>query len=116
MFHPQVAKWIVFLYRGQTTTGIQNDNTGRTGYNLFQNYPNPFNSRTKIEYSLAKPEMVKIIVYDLLGREINTLYDGYQEAGRHSLLFDCSHYASGVYLYKISTPEYSNTRTLLLIK
>jgi hypothetical protein len=85
-------------------------------YSLAQNYPNPFNPATKIQYSLPKSTTVKLAVFDMLGRSVTTLVEGYKQAGTYSVQFDASRLASGIYLYRLSTPEASLTRIMTLIK
>lgn len=116
MFRPDLAKWIIFLYRGQLIVGLQNVIVNPAEYSLLQNYPNPFNPLTNIEFSLAKAEHVKIFLYDLLGRRVGILLDEYKDMGQHKIVFDGSNYASGTYFYKITTSNYSKTKKLLLIK
>lgn len=72
-----------------------------SGFGLSQNYPNPFNSTTNIEYQLPQNTIVKLEVYDILGRTVKKLFDGYQSAGRYKVLFDSGSLSSGVYFYKL---------------
>ena len=116
MFQPEVAKWIIFLYRGQLITDVENESELANNYQLFQNYPNPFNPETNIEFVIAKSQNVKIFVYDILGVEKDVLLNSYQKVGRHRIIFNGSKYLSGVYFYKISTSNYSQTKKLLLLK
>ncbi len=78
--------------------------TPRT-FALHQNFPNPFNPVTDIRYDLPKPARVTLKVYDLLGQELQTLVDDVQDAGFRSVQWDGNHYASGVYLYKLSITD-----------
>ena len=79
-------------------------------YVLFQNYPNPFNPNTKIEFELPKNENVKLIIYDLLGREVNTLVNDNLSAGKHEAVFDGLNLSSGIYFYKLETEKFSQTK------
>ena len=81
-----------------------------------QNYPNPFNPKTSIVVELLEDTEVKIIVYNLEGKEITRLYDGFLSKGSHKFTFDATDLPSGVYLYKIETPEYSQTKKMVLTK
>ena len=85
-------------------------------FSLSQNYPNPFNPRTTIEYSLPTSGLVSLGVYDLLGREVSRLVDEEQSAGVHRVDFDGSDLASGVYLYRLQAGDFSEVRSLVLLK
>lgn len=91
-----------------------------TEYTLSQNYPNPFNPNTIIDYSLAKAGFVTLKVYNLLGAEIATLVNDYQEAGNHSVNFTIDDYkdkiGSGVYFYKLVSEGYIQTRKMIILK
>ena len=81
-----------------------------------QNYPNPFNPKTSIVVELMEDTEVKIIIYNLEGKEINRLFEGSLSKGVHKFTFDATDLPSGVYLYKIETPEYSQTKKMVLTK
>ncbi len=81
-----------------------------------QNYPNPFNPLTSIVVDLLEDTDVEIIVYNLEGKEIARLYKGFLTSGTHKFSFDASELSSGVYLYKVSTPGFSNTKKMILTK
>ncbi len=81
-----------------------------------QNYPNPFNPRTSIVIDLLEDTDVEITVYNLEGKEITRLYKGFLTSGTHRFSFDASELSSGVYLYKVSTPHFSNTKKMILTK
>lgn len=83
---------------------------------LHQNYPNPFNPSTTIEYSLATPENVNIIVYDLLGRKVKTLVNEWHGIGEYRIQFDARHLPSGVYFYELSAGRFTETRSMLVLK
>lgn len=85
-------------------------------YELMQNYPNPFNPETSIEYSLSNAGNVKLKVYDVLGREITTLFNGEQQAGKHSVSFNGRGLSSGVYYYKLQSGSFVQTRKMMLVK
>lgn len=85
-------------------------------YSLDQNYPNPFNPVTNMRYNLPVDSPVRLEVFDLLGRRVALLYDGLQKAGRHSALFDATRLSSGMYIYRIQTPEFTQTRKMMLVK
>lgn len=87
-----------------------------TEVSLSQNYPNPFNPRTTIEYALPEAGDVSLIVYDMLGREVTTLLEGLQAAGRHTVNFDANHLSNGTYVYRLVSPSKTITRTMVLVK
>ena len=85
-------------------------------YSLEQNYPNPFNPSTTIEYYTSVPGKVVLKVFDMTGKEVESLVDENQSAGKHSVEFNASGFASGVYIYKISTNNFSASKKLILMK
>lgn len=82
-------------------------------FSLGQNFPNPFNPTTKIRYSISKnnigPNYVKLVVYDILGREVKTLVNSIQGFGEYAISFDANGLASGIYLYKLIVNNNSGT-------
>jgi hypothetical protein len=87
-----------------------------TGYELGQNYPNPFNPTTRIEYSILTKGFVSLKVYNMLGQEVATLFNGVQNAGNYVATFNASGLASGVYLYQLKSGNVSLTKKLVLVK
>ncbi len=85
-------------------------------FELAQNYPNPFNPVTTIKFNLPAAGNVKLAVYNLLGQEVKTLVNGYKEAGTHTVDFEATNLNSGIYLYKIETSTYTQTRKMTLLK
>ncbi len=85
-------------------------------FNLYQNYPNPFNPETVIKFDIPKDQRVKIVIYDITGREVNKLLDEEVKAGSYSVRWDGSNYASGIYFYRIETETYTLTKKMILIK
>lgn len=85
-------------------------------YALGQNYPNPFNPVTNISYSLAKPGIVKMQVFNLLGNEVATIVNEYKNAGNHKISFDASSLPSGVYIYTIQSGGFRNAKKMTLLK
>lgn len=85
-------------------------------YNLEQNYPNPFNPATKIRYSIPEYSSVGLKVFNLLGEEIETLFNGEQSAGVYEATFDASNLASGIYFYTLKTEKASFTKKMILIR
>ncbi len=85
-------------------------------YLLYQNYPNPFNPETKIEFSLPKSSHVKLVVYDLLGNEIEALVDESLKAGNYSVNWVPKNISSGLYFYYLETENFRDTKKMILIK
>lgn len=83
---------------------------------LYQNYPNPYNPTTQIRYSLPDRTPVTLTVYDIMGRHVATLVDNVQEPGNYQVTFDGSGMASGMYVYRLQTPDQTITRQMLLVK
>jgi hypothetical protein len=85
-------------------------------FNLEQNYPNPFNPSTSINYTLAERSNVSIKVYDVLGEEVATLVNANQDAGAHTINFDASNLASGLYIYTLNAGNFTSSKKMMLLK
>jgi hypothetical protein len=83
---------------------------------LYQNYPNPFNPVTLIRFHLDNAGYVEMKIYDLLGREIQTLVKGNLEKGEHSVQFNGEYLASGIYLYELKVNDVKDIKKMILIK
>ncbi len=83
---------------------------------LSQNYPNPFNPTTSIKYSVPKQTLVKLVVYDLLGREVAVLVNTMKQPGSYEANFDASNLASGAYFYRIEAGDFTDVKKMVLIK
>lgn len=105
----------VILKTGEFITGVQNNNSINK-YELNQNYPNPFNPVTKIKYQIAKTSDVSLKIYDISGREVQTLVNDNVSAGTHEAIFDGTKLSSGTYFYRIQTGEFTETKKMMLIK
>ena len=106
------------------------DNTGWTGiednndddlfipkeFMLSQNYPNPFNATTTISFAIEYPQLVTLKIYNLLGREVQTLINEQRQAGMHTVRFDASRLSSGIYFYRLQAGEYSESKRMVLLK
>jgi photosystem II stability/assembly factor-like uncharacterized protein len=100
-----------------TLVGVTNNNNQiPNSYSLEQNYPNPFNPTTNIKFGIPKSGLVKLVVYDILGRHVTTLVNEVKQAGSFVVNFDASSLASGVYFYKIESKDFVQTKKMLLIK
>jgi hypothetical protein len=87
-----------------------------TQYELYNAYPNPFNPSTTIMFDLPEASKVRLVVYDMLGREVAVLADGERPAGHYSLRFDAGKLSSGMYIYRLQTNNYTQTKKLMLMK
>ena len=92
-----------------------------TEYAIHQNYPNPFNPITTLRYDLPENSLVKITVYDMLGREVKTLINQTQDAGYRSVIWNATNdygkpVSAGIYIYQIQAGEYNSTKKMVLLK
>ena len=85
-------------------------------FNLFQNYPNPFNPTTTINYCVAKEGNVKLTVFNSLGSKVATILDEYKPAGNYSVQFNAGNLASGIYLYRLESGNYSSAKKFIMMK
>jgi photosystem II stability/assembly factor-like uncharacterized protein len=85
-------------------------------YYLFQNYPNPFNPATTIKYQIPELKHVELKVYDILGREIQTLVNEIKNSGIHYVEFNAQHLASGIYFYTLSSGSFNLSKKFILLK
>ncbi len=108
----------VFVYNESGFTGLEESRKPPLSGNfiLHPNFPNPFNPVTQISYQLPTTTEVEITVYNLLGEKIRTLVKGRQSAGLHRITFDAANLPSGCYLYRMKTPQFQETRKMLLLK
>jgi hypothetical protein len=86
-------------------------------YELFQNYPNPFNPRTKIKYQIiGNNTYLRIIVFDITGKEVAVLVDKIQNIGNYEITFEPANLASGIYFYKLIAKDFTDTKKMVLVK
>ena len=85
-------------------------------FNLYQNFPNPFNTRTAISYNLLQDGNIRLVIYDILGKKVDVLFDGYQQSGYHRVLFNADGLASGVYFYELGTKNKVVRKRMLFLK
>jgi len=85
-------------------------------YELSQNYPNPFNPSTVIKFQIPNDGIVKLAVYDVLGREVNMLVNNFQPAGAYEVKFNASVLASGVYFYRLTVGDFDEIRKMMVVK
>jgi hypothetical protein len=98
--------------------GVNEHNNNITPQKIYlgQNYPNPFNPTTSIKYSVSSIQNVKLIVYDILGKEIKTLVNEKKSPGTYEVTFDGSRLASGIYFYTLTAGDFKETKKLVLLK
>ena len=104
------------VYGDTTVVSVKNEINIPNQFYLSQNYPNPFNPTTIIEYSIPNNEYVTLKVFDILGREIATLVNEQKSAGSYKVNFNAENLPSGVYIYKLSSGNYTTSRKMLMIK
>lgn len=109
-----VADAFRIVYKG-VPTGVAEEQIPQD-FALYQNYPNPFNPETTIRYSLERDANVRLVIYDILGKEVRTLTDGYKPAGVHEYRFNASELSSGMYIYRLTAGSQSAARKMMLIK
>ena len=83
---------------------------------LHQNYPNPFNPSTVVSFTLGKGDITSLVVYNVLGQKVATLFSGYAPAGTHEVTFDARALSSGVYFYRLESGSFSAVRKMMLLK
>lgn len=98
------------------STAVEQENGLPTAYNLEQNYPNPFNPSTKISFSIPQSGFTRLVVYNLLGKEVAQLVNRNLNAGNYTFEFNANNLPSGLYLYSLSSGNYSVTKKMLLMK
>lgn len=111
--------WTYTWLGGYPTSVRKDDGVVAKSYMLSQNYPNPFNPSTEIRYAIAQPGIVHLKVYDIIGREVATLVNEYQNAGTYVARLDAStgkRLASGVYFYTIEAGSFHNVKKMMLLK
>lgn len=111
-----VKKWCLNVIF-EAPVGIQTiGNEIPKTFSLSQNYPNPFNPVTNIKFSIPKAGAVTLKVYDMLGREAAELVNEFKPAGNYLVDFNAAHLSSGVYFYRIQTPDFSEVKKMVLVK
>ncbi len=97
-------------------TGINDPVEYTIEYRLYQNYPNPFNPITNIKFSLRKSSDAKIIVFDIVGKEVEVLVNQQFQPGSYEVDWNASNYPSGVYFYRLTAGDFAGTKKMILIK
>ncbi|MDI6766089.1 MAG: T9SS type A sorting domain-containing protein [Bacteroidota bacterium] len=106
------------IYRADNVSSVEDEGGSMlpTTTRLFQNYPNPFNTQTSIAFDLPKKEYVELSLYDVRGRKVATLVSEQKPGGHHVASWNANNYPSGLYFYRLITPEAQLVKKLILIK
>jgi photosystem II stability/assembly factor-like uncharacterized protein len=105
-----------FKFATSFINGIVENKELPSKFNLVQNYPNPFNPTTTINYSIPKSGNVKLTIYNAIGCKVATIVNEYKPAGNYSIQFNSNNLASGIYLYRLESGNYSATKKFILLK
>ncbi|UCE07583.1 MAG: T9SS type A sorting domain-containing protein, partial [bacterium] len=105
----------IFMTGDQTTT-VDEYGGMPTEFQLFQNYPNPFNPTTTISFSLPQRSYVRLVLENVLGKEVMTIAEDNFEAGVHNVQLNASSLASGLYLYKMEAGQFSKIMKMIVSK
>jgi hypothetical protein len=100
---------------GEILVGVK-DVTKPADFTLSQNYPNPLNPTTTISYDLPEAQEISLQVFDVTGRLVETLYNGYKEAGHWDVTWNAGNQTSGIYIYRLKVGDKHISRKMLLIK
>ncbi len=98
------------------TVNVEEELQKPLSYQLSQNYPNPFNPETTIEFSLPEPAKVRLLLYDILGREIKTLASGNYNTGKYNVKLNAKDLSSGVYFYRLEANNFTAVKKLVLLR
>src|SRR4030095_5708870 len=108
---------ILALFKFESPNGIKPISSGiPMGFSLAQNFPNPFNPSTKIKFEIPVGTFVQLKVFDIMGREITTLINKELKAGTYEINFDALKYSSGMYFYRLTAGDYTETKRMILVK
>jgi hypothetical protein len=105
-----------FEYDPASSVQFNSQNTTARDYQLYDNYPNPFNPETSIKFYVPKAGYINLQVFNLLGKSVATLVNQNTPAGEHTVKFNGSNLANGVYFYRLETAEFLMTKKLMLLK
>jgi hypothetical protein len=106
----------IWSFTSSGTTAVAGNDNLPTSFNLSQNYPNPFNPTSTIQYDIPKTSLVNISVFDMLGRQIKVLVNEQKTPGHYETVFDAKELASGIYIYRINTESFTQSKKMILMK
>jgi len=104
------------IHYGEPILRVEEKESSISQFSLSQNYPNPFNPTTTISFALPGPNHVSLVIYDCLGRTVETLVNQQETGGYHHVLFNATELSSGIYYYRITIGSYSSIKKMSLIK
>lgn len=107
---------IIMMYELPGPSSIGNVEYIPTEYKIYQNYPNPFNPVTNIKFSIPEINKVKLKVFDINGREVQTLINGVLQVGNYNVIFNASNIPSGVYFIKFEAGDFSDIKRAVMVK
>ena len=110
------ARWLWTWIGNEWVVGVNDTKAKTFSYSLDQNYPNPFNPSTQIKYSIEKPGLVTLKIFDVLGRQVKELVNQFQNAGVYTVNFNATGLSSGIYLYQINAGQFQIAKKMILIK
>ena len=113
-FQGSARTWF-YKYDGPTVVP-ESKNEHPPGVELMQNYPNPFNPQTTIDFSIASTDFVSLKIYDIIGREVATLVNSSLTPGKYTVQWNASSAASGIYIYRLITSKFTDTKRMMLVK
>ncbi len=112
----EVMKRIMLFMESEPTSTSKSEEIITKDVALKQNYPNPFNPTTKINYTLYAPKQVVLSVFNSLGQKVATLVNSFKQSGSYSVTWNAAQFSSGMYFYRLTMPDGTVTRKMLLIK
>lgn len=104
----------IYKFEGDPVTSV--GELSPNNFELHQNYPNPFNPDTVIEFTLRNKEFISLKIFDVLGKEISTLINKEMGEGAHQVKFNGDNLSSGIYIYRLSSTNFSSSKTMILLK
>jgi len=107
---------VQFTLVPEGVTSVSDNKLSPANFSLDQNYPNPFNPSTMISYSIPIDGFVSLKVYNIIGKEVAFLVNGFQKSGKYDITFDASKLTSGVYFYTIKAGEFASTKKMILMR
>jgi len=105
----------IYFHKGEPVS-VEDQELTPSNFTLEQNYPNPFNPSTKISFSTKNAAQVSLEVYNVMGQKLATLVNGVVTSGNHTVTFDATNFASGMYLYKLTAGNFTSVKSMMLIK